>query len=243
MQLPDERYRTQHTLQVHERLRGVPLPYITGRVTFMGLEMLAGPEANIPRQETEVLGYAALGLLAAAVRERGYARVMDLCTGSGNLGLALASLVPEAWLYGVDISAPAVRLARRNAAHLHIDSRTDFVVGDLLAPFESVAFWGQVDLIVCNPPYITSRWIDSLPFERLGFEPRLAYDGGASGMDIQERLLRDAPRFLRPGASLCLELGLGQAEILEGIARRDGYRQVGFVNDEQNQTRGLVVTA
>lgn len=242
MQLPDEILRDQLYQLVEKRLDGVPLPYITGRVSFMGVEMLAGPEAIIPRRETEILGRSALKMLRRVVSERGYARVMDVCTGSGNLALALASFEANCWVYGVDIDGPAVRLARRNAAYLDLGERCEFLQGDLFGPFESRAFWGQMDLIVSNPPYVATRRIENLPFETAGFEPVGAFDGGRFGMDVQERLVREAPRFLKSGSSLCMEVGLGQGEILTHAARRTGaYQRVEYARDECGDIRALLL--
>ncbi|MGB7540848.1 MAG: methyltransferase, partial [Burkholderiales bacterium] len=110
----DELGATKLRELVGQRLAGTPLAHITGRQHFMGLELLAGPEALVPRKETEILGNAALNLLRDIVRARGQAVVVDICTGSGNLALSLASHEPAARVYAADISHDAVDLARRN---------------------------------------------------------------------------------------------------------------------------------
>lgn len=242
MLLPDELHRDQYHLLVESRLEGVPVAYITGRLSFMGVDMLAGPEAVLPRRETEVLGRAALRALRRLVRARGFARVLDLCTGCGNLALALAHYEPNCWVSGVDISAPAVRLARRNAGYLGLNDRVQFLQGDLFSPFEAREFWGQIDMVVCNPPYVSSHRIETMPFETAGFEPRGAFDGGPFGMDVQERLVREAPRFLKPDSSLFVEVGLGQGEILACSARKSGaYREIQYVRDEKEDIRAVVM--
>jgi len=121
---------------VRQRSAGVPLAHLTGRQCFMGIEMLAGPEALIPRKETEILGYGALRLLRELVASQGQATVVDVCTGGGNLALALARYVPGCRVHAADISAEAIELARRNAQYLGLAPRISFAVGDLFAPLD-----------------------------------------------------------------------------------------------------------
>src|SRR5690606_3079579 len=134
------------------RIAGVPLAHLTGRQHFFGLELMAGPEALIPRVETQQLAEEAVAL----ARGSGATLAIDACTGSGNLALALAHHLPGLTVHGADLSDDAVALARRNAAMLGLEGRVRFSQGDLLAPFDAPAFRGRVDLVTCNPPYISS---------------------------------------------------------------------------------------
>ncbi|MEO8806998.1 MAG: peptide chain release factor N(5)-glutamine methyltransferase, partial [Burkholderiaceae bacterium] len=193
-----------------QRLSGTPLAHLSGRQRFMGLELLASEDALIPRRETELLGHAALGLLQGMAPHASALRVVDVCTGSGNLALSLAHHAPQAQVFGADLSAEAVSLARRNAEHLSLQSHVEFRVGDLLEPFDEPAFHGQVDLLVCNPPYISSQKVEAMAAEISGFEPRLAFDGGPLGVRILQRLIREAPAYLRKGGWLAFEVGAGQ---------------------------------
>ncbi|HEX7126783.1 MAG TPA: peptide chain release factor N(5)-glutamine methyltransferase [Thermodesulfobacteriota bacterium] len=192
------------------RLRGTPLAHLTGRQRFFGLELLAGPEALIPRAETELLVAVALERVRAAVAARGTALVVDVCTGSGNVALALAANAPRATVYAADLSSAAVDLARRNAVRLGLHERVEVRVGDLLTPFEEPGFLGQVDVLTCNPPYISEARVDRMPPEISRHEPRMAFDGGPFGVSILQRLTRCARRFLRPGGWLVFETGAGQ---------------------------------
>jgi release factor glutamine methyltransferase len=192
---------------VRRRIDGMPLSHLTGRQRFMGLEMLAGPQALVPRAETQLLARAAIELAAAMP---GPLTVVDVCTGSGNVALAIAHHVPAARVYAADLSEDAVALARRNAAHLDLASRVEFRAGDLLAPFDTPEFMGRVHLLTCNPPYISSAKVKLMPGEISGHEPSLAFDGGPFGVSILMRLLNDAPRFLHAGGWLVFEVGLGQ---------------------------------
>ena len=226
---------------VRERIAGAPLAYLTGRQQFMGVELIATAEALIPREETALLGNAALAKLRAIVRERGHAVVLDVCTGSGNLALALAWHEHGARVWAADLSEEAVTLARRNLAHLDLADRVEFRSGDLLVPFDTAEFHGKVDLLVCNPPYISSGKIDSMPLEIIGHEPRMAFDGGPLGIQILLRLISEATRFLRGGGWLAFEVGLGQGQgIRKRIQQSGTYAEINDVIDKNGQIRGLI---
>ena len=225
---------------VARRLAGEPLAHITGRQQFMGLEMLSGPQALIPRAETEQLAHAAIALLQQAPAGS-TATVIDVCTGSGNLAFAIARQLPQARVFGSDLSAEAIAFAERNSRHLGVAGRVGLRIGDLLAPFESPQFQDQVDLIVCAPPYIRSSKVEQMPAEIAGHEPRLAFDGGPFGVTLLMRLIEDAPRFLRAGGWLALEVGLGQGPALERRLQRDqAYREVRALADGSGATRVIL---
>lgn len=226
-----------------QRLSGVPLAHLSGRQRFMGLEMLTGAAALIPRRETELLGFAALDLLQRMETSVTPFRVVDLCTGSGNLALALAHHEPRARVFAADLSDEAVALARQNATHLGLDERTEFRVGDLLEPFNEPAFHAQVDLLVCNPPYISSQKVDTLAHEIGSFEPRLAFDGGPLGVRIVQRLIREAPAYLRKGGWLAIEVGLGQGPaVLKRLKASGAFQQHRSVTNEHGQIRVLMAS-
>lgn len=223
---------------VSRRLAGVPLSHLTMRQSFLGLEMLAGPEALIPRKETELLARTALEKLTELAASRKPLRVIDVCTGSGNIALVLAHRDPSAEVFAADLSEDAVRLARANAAHLGLDRKVEFRAGDLLAPFDEPAHLGQVDLLTCNPPYIGSAKVGAMPAEISGHEPRLAFDGGALGISILMRLSQEAPRFLRPGGWLVFEIGLGQGPALvKRLKASPAFKEVAGVMDSEGAIR------
>ncbi len=224
-----------------QRLAGIPLAHLSGRQRFMGLEMLAGKDALIPRRETELLGHAALGLLQHMAPATQALCVVDVCTGSGNLALALAHHEPRAQVFAADLSAEAVDLARRNAVHLGLQTSVEFRVGDLIEPFNQAAFHGQVDLLVCNPPYISSQKVDAMAGEISSFEPRLAFDGGPLGVRILQRLIREAPTYLRQGGWLAFEVGLGQGPaVLKRLQASGGFQQHRSVTDAHGDIRVLL---
>ena len=225
---------------VRRRIEGVPLSYLTGRQHFMGIEMLAGPEALIPRKETEIVCKGALSKLA----EAGPCQIIDVCCGAGNLGLALAALLPGVSVMGSDISDDAVALANRNATFLGLSERAKFEPGDLFAPFDVPLYIGKMDLIICNPPYISSARVDQLPREIAAFEPRLAFDGGPFGVRILTRLVREAHKFLKPGSWLAFEVGLGQGAAMRKILEASpNYRDAESLTDATGETRALLTRA
>ncbi len=223
-------------LKALERL----VAHLTGRQQFMELEMLSGPQALIPRTETEQLAHASIALLQQAPAGQA-ATVIDVCTGSGNLAFAIAHQLPQARVFGTDLSAEAIAFAARNGHHLGLANRVGLRIGDLLAPFETPEFLGQVDLIVCAPPYIRSSKVEQMPAEIAGHEPRLAFDGGAFGVTLLMRLIEDAPRFLRAGGWLTLEVGLGQGPALgKRLQRDEAYREVRALTDGSGAARVIL---
>ena len=226
---------------VGKRLAGMPLAHITERQRFMGLDMLAGPQALIPRRETELLGEAAAELLQLAATEGRQALAIDVCTGSGNLAFGIAARVPVARVWAADLSEDAVALARLNAAHLGLQGRVELRQGDLLVPFDEPTFLGCVDVLVCNPPYISSGKLASMPGEIADFEPQLAFDGGPFGIRILQRLIREAPRFVRPGGWLAFEVGLGQGPaVMKRLTHEAGYVELRSILDSQGHVRAVL---
>src|SRR3954451_23125790 len=157
---------------------GVPLAHLTGWWHFMGLDFLASPEALIPRPETERLGARSRALLKQILQRRGGATIFEPCTGSGNLAIALAHSAPNCRVHAIDLSSDALNLARQNAALHNVSERVEFHAGDLFAPLENLSpLNARADLVVCNPPYISSPKVDARSGEILKFGPRMAFDG------------------------------------------------------------------
>jgi release factor glutamine methyltransferase len=216
---------------VGRRLSGEPLAYLTGRQDFLGLEFLAAPGALIPRRETELLGREAARLLEALVSHNPAPKVLDLCTGSGNVALALANRCPQAEIWVADLEEAALNVAASNARHHGVTHRLHFVRGDLFSALEG-AQAPMFDLITCNPPYLTSRHAQNMPTAIGGSEPVAAFDGGPFGLAITLRLIRETPQYLRQGGWLCFELGAGQGPMLEKRLR--GAKTYGDVHASLN---------
>jgi release factor glutamine methyltransferase len=224
------------------RISGVPLAHLTERQNFFGVELIAGPGALIPRKETEIVGRAALSKLKSLVAERGQALVLDACTGSGNLALALAFSEPRCRVLGADLSQEAVDLAVRNLQFTGLGDRVEFRQGDLLGPFETPEFLGKVDMVTCNPPYMSSGTLPRLAREISAFEPELAFNGGPFGINILAKLIRKAPQFLKPDSWLCFEVGLGQgAPLARQLQNSAAFSEVETHLDQAGEIRALSV--
>jgi release factor glutamine methyltransferase len=187
------------------RALGHPLPYLTGRTEFYGLEIVVTPDVMIPRPDTEVLVDLAL--------ERRPSTVVDVGTGSGCIAVALATHLPEAAILGIDISPAALAVARRNLERHGLDERVQLIVGDLLDHRPE-----PVDLTVSNPPYISADEWASLPPSILYHEPHLALSGGTDGLEVIRRLLYQCQGLLNPGGTLLIEIGADQGEAVREIA-------------------------
>lgn len=221
---------------IEQRLSGTPLAHLTGRESFCGLELMTGPDALVPRRETELLARIGIEAARECMQRRGRAVVVDACTGCGNVALAVAAGVPGVRVFGADLSAPSVDLARANAKHLGLDDRVDFATGDLLAPFERLA--GEIDVMVCNPPYISSAKVGDMASEISEHEPSLAFDGGPFGVSLLMRLISEAPPFLAEHAVLVFEVGAGQGPSAVRRLQRDGrYRDALGVADADGVVR------
>jgi release factor glutamine methyltransferase len=237
----DEAARARLHALVARRLEGTPLAHLTERQRFMGLEMLAGPGALIPRRETEIVARAAIEVATRLAAELPAPLVVDTCTGSGNVAAAVAHAVPSTRVLAADLSPEAVALARRNVDHLGLSGRVTLGCGDLLAPFETAEWMGKVDLVTCNPPYISTGRTAEMAEEISAHEPRLAFDGGPLGVRILQRLIQEAPRLLRPGGWLAFEVGLGQGpSVAKRLVQGGTYRDVRSIADEQGAVRVLV---
>lgn len=226
---------------IEQRRQGTPLAHLTGRQHFMGLELLAGPGALIPRKETEILATAAMEGIRRRLATRETCVVVDICTGSGNLALAFAArIVGDVRVYGADISEEAINLARSNAKRLQLDDRVEFRCGDLFAPFDCEEFVGKVDVISCNPPYVSTGQMARMPREISHFEPDVAFNGGPFGVSILFRVISESSRYLQPGGWLFLELGAGQAPaIVRLLKARPEIAQVLTYPDPAGEIRAV----
>jgi release factor glutamine methyltransferase len=198
---------------VWRRLCGEPTPYIVGRAGFYDIELAVTPAAAIPRPETELLVEEALALARKRLQDTPALTIVDVGTGCGAIALALATHLPSAQVIATDISQTALALAQDNAKSLGLASAVRFLCGDLLTPL------GQsVDVVVANLPYVRSTDWEGLPVDIRCYEPREALDGGPDGLRVIERLMRQAPPFLRPGAALLVEIGYDQGPPVLALA-------------------------
>ena len=220
-----------------ERAEGMPLGYLTGSVRFMDLELLTAPGTVVPREETELLGWTALNVLSRAAADVEL-RVIDMCCGSGNLVCGIVSRQPNVRAWAVDLSDDAVRATQANVERLQLSHCVEVVQSDLFTKLRGLE--RTVDVIVCNPPYISSAQLDRYRADLLQHEPRAAFDGGPYGLSIFQRVVREAPDFLKPGGTLLFEVGLAQDHNVSLLFERTVlYEPVIAVNDREGAMRVL----
>lgn len=222
---------------------GAPLAYQVGRQTFMGVELLSDPGALVPRAETELLGRAASQILAdlSPTGDGDTLTMVDMCCGSGNLACGIASALPALTVHAADLTDGCVTLARRNVAHLGLGARVNVHQGDLFGALEGAALAGTVDVVVCNPPYISSGRLAGDRAGLLEHEPREAFDGGPYGLAIHQRLVREALAVVRPGGWVLCEFGEGQDRQVQRLFDRTGaYGPVSFHANEVGTARVAV---
>ena len=190
---------------VARRRNGEPLQYIEGEAQFGPIDLLSDPRALIPRPETEGLWEIAV----AQVHKLSRPAILDLCTGSGSLALALKQVLSLATIIATDISADALALAGENACRLDLD--VEFVEGDLFAAVPD-RMRGGFDLVVSNPPYVAQSEFESLPDEVRRFEPTTALVAGPLGTEVLARIATEVRQWLRPGGTVACEIGESQGE-------------------------------
>ena len=210
------------------RLAGEPVAYIIGEWEFYGLPLYVTPDVLIPRMDTEVLAERAI-LLARAAGEG--ARVLDLCAGSGCVGLAVAANVPGCRVVLADVSEAALRLCKQNVRRNELNARVTCVQADALEPPDA-ALW-DFDVIACNPPYIPTGDIAGLDVSVRDYEPRSALDGGADGLDFYRAIAARWGAALRLGGALLFEVGIGQAGDVGAILAQNQFEQIQTFQDTQ----------
>jgi release factor glutamine methyltransferase len=220
------------------RARGTPLAYLTSQASFMGVDMFVAPGALIPRDETELLGHSALDVLKMLPPEP---RLIDMCCGSGNLAVGIASNHPTVRVWASDLTDDAVAVARTNVDRLRLADRVDVRLGDLFAPLTGCGLEGTIDVVVCNPPYVSTGKLGKERAVLLEHEPREAFDGGPYGIAIFQRVVRDATSFLKPGGHLLFEIGVGQErQVTLLLARTNRYAPPVVVRDSAREPRVVV---
>jgi len=224
---PDDRKRVRNLLA--RRAAREPLQHILGTQEFCGLEFLVDPSVLIPRPETELL----VREVVRFARRMSAPIIADLGTGSGCIAVAVAHALPGARLIATDVSSAALRVGLRNAERHGVEERVRFLEGDLLEPLARIGLYGQVSVLVSNPPYIPDSQLDGLQPEVRGYEPQVALSGGPDGLVIHRRLLQAAPMFLKPGGLLVLEVGRGQAPaVVYWASQYDVYRNIRIIEDD-----------
>ena len=201
------------------RIDGEPIAYVLGEWEFMGLPFNVNPQVLIPRADTELLAELAIRLLQRKMADG--MRVLDLCCGTGCIGIAIAKTVPSCRVVLVDNSMPALRVARSNVLRNGVSRNTTCIEADALK--NPPVLLGKYDLIVCNPPYVPTAEIDTLDRGVKDHEPRAALDGGADGLDFYRAIIPRWKAILKPTGVLMLECGEGQSAAILDMLTENGF--------------------
>lgn len=208
------------------RLAGEPIAYLVGEWSFCGLPFYVSPAALIPRVDTEMLAQLAMNRLK---EHQGSTRVLDLCAGTGCVGLTVAALMKNTRAVLVDLSDGALDLCKRNIRRHKLTGRAVYLKGDALQPPSHAL--GQFDVLVCNPPYIPTGDLAGLDASVKDFEPMMALDGGADGLDFYRGITSLWQPALKPGGHLLYEVGIGQAEQVAWLLVKAGYENIRITRD------------
>lgn len=220
---------------VQRHLAGEPLAYILGQWEFHGLTLHITPDVLIPRDDTEAVCELAIGKVMQLPQNP---RVLDLCAGSGCIGLAIASKIKDARVTLAEISPEAIRIAKKNIQDNHLAGRVTCIQMDVRQ--EPPHFLGKYDLIVSNPPYVTAEQMEYLDPSVKDYEPRLALYGGLDGLDYYRAITKNFTPILKPGGFICFEFGMGQEAEVCRILMEHGYELGRLVRDSGERARAVL---
>ena len=220
---------------VQRVLDGEPLAYVLGEWSFYGMTLYVDQNVLIPRDDT--CAVTQLAIKRGLFLEQD-PRVLDLCTGSGCIGLAIASRVKDARVTLADVSRDALAVAKKNITRHKLSARVSCVQADALQPASS--FLGKFDMIVSNPPYIPSGEMPDLDSSVKDHEPHLALDGGKDGLDFYRAIVKNYTSALKPGGFLCFEFGMGQGDDVCDILVKNGYTVLERVQDFNERERAVL---
>jgi len=229
-------YRIIARFMAKRRAKGTPLAFVIGRELFMGIELIIADGVLSPRKETELLGNTAIDVL------RSYGstahQIIDVCCGTGNLACAIAHHMPNVHVWASDLTDRCITTTRQNVKHLGISDRVIVAQGDIFGGLAEFDLDVCIDIIVCNPPYISQSKLDTDHAELLKHEPREAFDGGPYGLTIHQRVIKEALPFLKPGGILMLEIGLGQERQVKMLFdRTNAYENIRFTSNTSGEVR------
>lgn len=216
-------------------LEGEPIAYILGQWEFYGLPMHVTPDVLIPRDDT--CAVAELAIKKALFLDQD-PRILDLCCGSGCIGLAIASRVKDAKVTLADLSMEALAIAKENTALNKLSGRVRCVRADALKP--AFPFLGKYDMIVSNPPYITGEEMKELPKSVVDYEPHMALYGGEDGLDFYRSIAKNFAAALKPGGYLCFEFGDTQGDDVCRILEENGYTILERTRDYNDRERAVL---
>ena len=230
-----EKESAEMSAAVWRVLTGTPLAYVIGQWDFYGMTLHVDKSVLIPRDDT--CAVTDMAIKKALFLDKA-PRILDLCTGSGCIGLAIAHRVKDAKVTLADISKDALAVAKRNITDQKLSGRVSTIIADALG--EPSSFLGKFDMIVSNPPYITTEEMTQLPDSVKDYEPHLALHGGADGLDFYRAIAKNYQNALKPGGFLCFEFGMGQGDDVCRILEENGYTILERSRDYNDRERAVL---
>ena len=210
---------------IQERIRKIPLQYITKHQEFMGMDFLVEKGVLIPRPETEILVERVIERLKKR-KSSSHIKIVDLGTGTGIIAISIAEFIKDITIYATDISKKSLQVALKNAQKHNCENKIIFLQGDLFGPFQGKIEKNSLDVIISNPPYVNLDDFKSLPSEIKDNEPEIALYGGVDGIDCYRKIIKGSPKFLKRDGFIALEVGVDQVKIIkELILKENNYRK------------------
>lgn len=234
--LLDEKSCEAYFKLIDIRAGGMPVQYITGEQEFMGISFKVNEDVLIPRQDTETLVEEIIKITKERTEQkkapRGDWQILDLCCGSGAIGVSLCKYIRESKVTASDVSPKAIAVAKENAASAGVSKQIKFVESDLFGAFRKGLGGMKFHIIASNPPYIRRDVIPTLQREVAEHEPLLALDGGEDGLKFYRRILAEAPDYLKPQGMLFLEIGHDQGEAVCSLAAdMERFEEIEMIQD------------
>lgn len=228
----DNKKEIEYMNYINEIIQGKPLQYITNKQEFMKLDFYIDSNVLIPQPDTEILVEKVIEIANKNINTEKL-KILDICTGSGAIGISLAKYIKNSRILLSDISKEAIQIAKTNAKNNKVEDNIDYLISDMYDKIEE-----KFDIIVSNPPYIESNIIETLS-KQVQSEPKLALDGGQDGLKFYRNLIENSYKYLNKNGYLCMEIGYNQKEeILKLI--KDKYKNIETIKDLEGNNRVVI---
>lgn len=233
----------EYKIAINKIIKGIPLQYITNNQEFMKLNFFVNENVLIPQPDTEILVEEVLKIVRENTenkedKEERQNKILDMCSGSGCIGISLANYLEDVKVIMSDISKDAIEIAKKNAKDNNVYEKVEFIQSDL---FENIKAKEKFDIIVSNPPYIETKVIENLS-KQVQNEPIIALDGGEDGLIFYRKLINEVPKFLNDDGYLCMEIGYDQKEKVINIAKEKNiFSKIETIKDLSGNDRVVIL--